>query len=82
MKIRLLFFSLLQDFTSREEIDYPLPSASITVGELLKKLYGDYKELADWDEKLLIAVNCEYASRSDLVKSGDEVAIMPPVQGG
>lgn len=29
-----------------------------------------------------VAVNCEYATREQLLKPGDEVAIIPPVAGG
>lgn len=82
MKARILFFSLLRDVTKLEEIEFDLPDETIGVSELLAQLYQTYPGLSDWDEKLLIAVNCEYASREDIVKAGDEVAIMPPVQGG
>jgi molybdopterin converting factor small subunit len=30
----------------------------------------------------MVAVNNEYASANDLIKEGDEVAIIPPVSGG
>ncbi len=29
-----------------------------------------------------VAVNCEYASRQQVLKAGDEIAIIPPVAGG
>ncbi|MDQ8165168.1 MAG: MoaD/ThiS family protein [Gemmatimonadota bacterium] len=29
-----------------------------------------------------VAVNCEYATAQQLLKPGDEVAIIPPVAGG
>ena len=83
MKVRVLFFSLLRDITKGEEIDFPLPGEeNVSVGRLLELLFEKYQGLRDWDDKLLIAVNCEYVSRDELVHSGDEIAIMPPVQGG
>ena len=82
MTIKLLFFSLLRDLTGIEEVDFPLPAESLSVYDLLELLFASYPKLKDWDENLLIAVNCEYANREDLVKAGDEVAVMPPVQGG
>ena len=82
MSAKVLFFSLLQDITREDETEFSLPSGSVSVGDLLALLFAKYPGLEDWDEKLLIAVNCDFATREDLVKSGDEVAIMPPVQGG
>ena len=35
-----------------------------------------------WDERLLLAVNAEFANRDSVLREGDEVALMPPVQGG
>ena len=80
--VKLLFFSLLQDIAKTEEMDFSLVGDSITVGALLAALFERFEGLSDWDEKLLIAVNCEYADRDFSIKAGDEVAIMPPVQGG
>ena len=82
MTIKLLFFSLLRDLTGKEEVVFPLPAESLSVGDLLDLLFENYPDLKNWDEKLLIAINCEYANREDTVKAGDEVAVMPPVQGG
>lgn len=84
MKIRLLFFSQLRSITGVEELDYSPPgdSDSIRVKDLLEDLFSRYEGLSDWNDKLLIAVNCEYSTREAKIRSGDEVAIMPPVQGG
>ena len=82
MTVRLLFFSLLREAAGEIETDFPLDAESLTVGELLEQVFVKYPKLRSWDEKLLIAVNCEFATREDPVRAGDEVAIMPPVQGG
>lgn len=82
MKVRVLFFSLLRDVTGEEEIEFDLPGNPFPLSQLLALLFEKYAGLKDWDEKLLIAVNCEYAERQAAVKPGDEIAIMPPVQGG
>ena len=82
MKVRVLFFSLLRDISGAEEIDFPISSEGFTVESLLDQLFAKYDGLKEWNDKILIAVNCEYANRSDTIKAGDEVAIMPPVQGG
>jgi len=80
MKIRILFFSLLRDLAGTDCLDYSFEGE--TVADLLKNLYEEFSELSDWDASLLIAVNSEYAKRKDPISEGDEVALMPPVQGG
>ena len=80
--IRLLFFSTLRDILGSDEVEYAIPEAGITVGELLDQLFEKHEGLAVWQDKLLIAVNCEYAKPDAEVSPGDEVAVMPPVQGG
>lgn len=84
MNIRLLFFSHLKSITGVEELDYSPPgdSDSIRVKDLLDELFSRYDGLSEWDDKLLIAVNHEYSTRDTEIRPGDEVAIMPPVQGG
>ncbi len=79
--IRLLFFSLLRDATGAAELTWPLP-APVTVGTLLSSLYAAHPALEKWDAQLLVAVDLEFASRTDVVRPGQEVALMPPVQGG
>ena len=80
--VRLLFFSLLQNIVGSDEIDREIPETGISTGDLLDQLFEEFEGLASWKDKLLIAVNCEYADANTQVKPGDEVAIMPPVQGG
>ena len=81
MTVRVLFFSTLRTITDREwlEKDYTSP---ITVAELLDDLYEEFPPLKDWNERLLIAVDLAYASRETSLGDGQEVALMPPVQGG
>lgn len=80
MKIKILFFSLLRDLAGTDSLDYSFEGE--TVADLLKNLYEEFSELSEWDSNLLIAVNSEYAKRKDPINEGDEVALMPPVQGG
>jgi len=80
MKIHVLFFSLLRDISGTERLELAFEGA--TVADLLKKLYGEFPDLSKWDSSLLLAVNCEYARRDQSLQDNDEVALMPPVQGG
>lgn len=82
MQIRLLFFSTLRDIAGTDELDYEIPSSGLSVEDLLQQLFAKYEDLESWQDKLLIAVNCNYANLDAMVSPGDEVALMPPVQGG
>ena len=83
MKIRVLFFSVLQDIVGSPELEKVLSGdREWRVEDLLQLLYEDHEGLRRWDGKILIALDQAYADRSDILKDEQEVAIMPPVQGG
>lgn len=82
MSVRVLFFSVLRDLVGAEELALSLDVTAPRVADAVATLYARYPDLEKWDESLLVAVNCEYADREHLLQEGDEVAFMPPVQGG
>ena len=82
MNVRVLFFSQLRDLCGVDELACALDSGDAVVGDLLEKLYADHDGLREWDGRLLVAVNQEYADRGTELSEGDEIAVMPPVQGG
>lgn len=81
MKVTVLFFSQLRDICGVEQLDLEIDEAP-TIGELLESLYQRFDGLQKWDSRILIAADHEYVSRDALVVDGQEIAIMPPVQGG
>ncbi len=81
MKVRVLFFSLLQDLTGEVEIAVDLP-ATATIADLLDILFQRWPKLQDWDQSLLLAVDQNYVKRHESLHEGAEIALMPPVQGG
>lgn len=82
MNIRLLFFASIRDVTGCAELEWPWPEAGERVAALLGQLYERFPGLQGWDASLLVAVDCDYAGRETWIAPGQEVAIMPPVQGG
>jgi molybdopterin converting factor small subunit len=52
------------------------------VEELLVGLYRDYPKLAQWDRNLLIGIGLDFVERDRRILPNDQLAIMPPVQGG
>jgi molybdopterin converting factor small subunit len=82
MSIRLLFFASLREVTGIGELNWPWPESGGTVDDLLVQLFDQYPGLQSWNDALLVAVDLEYAGRDTRLSPGQEVAIMPPVQGG
>ena len=81
MKIETQFFSRLRDVAGTNQLTLDLPEG-MTVGDLLARLYADYPSMRDWDKTLLTAVGLEFAERTQVLHEGDQVSVMPPVQGG
>ena len=79
MSVHLQYFSQLRDLKGPEELDLP---PGTTVAGLLEKLYGLLPGMREWDKCLLIAAGIEYVSRQYVLKPGDTISLMPPVQGG
>ena len=62
-------------------MDLEVPE-SATAGELLDILYTKTPALRAWDKTILVAAGVEFVERNYSLKPGDQVSIMPPVQGG
>jgi MoaD family protein len=81
MKVRVQLFSRLRDLTGTAEMDVEVPEAA-TASDLLNTLYGQMPALREWDKSILVASGVEFVGREYALKSGDEISVMPPVQGG
>ena len=81
MTVRVQFFSHLRDAAGLSETEAHLPEGA-TVDNLLTVLYGEHPKLRAWDSSILVGAGVEFVQRDYLLKAGDEIAIMPPVQGG
>jgi molybdopterin converting factor subunit 1 len=77
MRVRVLYFGVLKDAFGREDEGLELVEGA-TVADLLRVLRG---REGFWDS-IAVAVNREYAKAEDVLKEGDEVALLPPVSGG
>ncbi|MCR1835077.1 molybdopterin converting factor subunit 1 [Oceanobacillus caeni] len=76
--IHILLFADLQEKVGKDQLE--LEEESISVKELKKKIKNEYGLLQL--DQVMTAINEEYAMESDIVKSGDTVAFIPPVSGG
>ena len=80
MTVRVQFFSHLRDVIGTSESEAHLAEGA-SVADLLTMLYGEHPKLRDWDSSILIGAGVEFVERDYLLIDGEEIAIMPPVQG-
>jgi molybdopterin converting factor subunit 1 len=78
MRVCVLYFGVLKDVMGHGRAEMELSEGS-TVADLLARHRGAASPM--WDS-IAVAVNQEYARAGDVLKDGDEVALLPPVSGG
>jgi MoaD family protein len=81
MKVRVQFYAQLRDLAGIREQDVDLGKGA-TVGDLLSQIYAQHPSLLAHDKSILIGAGVEFVDRNYQLKSGEEISIMPPVQGG
>ena len=81
MRIKVQFFSQLKEIAGTGEFALELPDET-TVAGLLAQLYRRYPALQKWDDSILIGAGVEFVERDYILQPNDEIAIMPPAQGG
>ena len=81
MKIHVQFYAQLRDLAGTREQDLNL-SEGATVRDLLHEIYAQKPSLRAHDKSILVGVGVEFAERDYKLKPGEEISIMPPVQGG
>lgn len=77
MEIKI--FAGIKEKVGNDVIDIPVGD-EITVADLKERIYIDYPELDG--EVFQVAVNEAFQKDDYTVKSGDVVALIPPVSGG
>jgi molybdopterin synthase catalytic subunit len=81
MKIHAQFFAQLRDVTRVSETTVELPDGA-TLADLLAVLYEQTPELRQWEKNILVGSGVEFVDRQHVLRPDEEIAIMPPVQGG
>jgi sulfur-carrier protein len=81
MRVTVLYFGVLKDVMGqRSAVMEVAEGASVAELLALHRLSGAAVGSV-WDS-IAVAVNQEYARAEDVLKDGDEVALLPPVSGG
>jgi MoaD family protein len=79
MKVKL--FAQLRDLAGCDTLDVDLANGT-PVSDLLEEIYKRFPAVRSHDKSILVAAGLEFVDRNYKIRPGDEVSIMPPVQGG
>jgi molybdopterin converting factor subunit 1 len=81
MRVRVLYFGVLKDVAGGSRAEMELKEGA-SVADLLAQHRGQGTGAGSVWDSIAVAVNQEYARAEDVLKDGDEVALLPPVSGG
>jgi molybdopterin synthase sulfur carrier subunit len=81
MKVRAQFYAHLRDLAGIDQQDVDLADGSM-VRDLLERIYEQQPSLRVHDKSILIGAGLEFVDRNYKLRPGEEISIMPPVQGG
>lgn len=80
MEIAVIAFGIAKDIIKSKQVTISLGD-DLTVGAVrrsLSEMYPDFSKLAS----LRFAVNADYVGDEHILKTEDEVVLIPPVSGG
>jgi sulfur-carrier protein len=81
VRVKVLFFGRLKELVGRSEDAAEISEAS-TIEQLFALYAARNPELARFRSSLVASRNQEFAAWDTPLRSGDEVAFLPPVSGG
>jgi len=81
MRVRVLFFGMLKDLAGKSSDLLDLQDGA-SVRDLLAHYEAHTPHFKEAISSIAIAVNQQYAGAETVLKSSDEVALLPPVSGG
>jgi MoaE-MoaD fusion protein len=81
MRVRVLFFGMLKDLAGTTGELLELPDGAV-VRDLLSHYLSQAPRMKEALVSIAVAVNQQYAGAETVLRSDDEVALLPPVSGG
>ena len=81
MKVCAHFFAQLRDLVGSETLNVDLAEGA-AVSDLLQNLYQNFPALRAHDKTILVGAGVDFVDRNYRLKADEQIAIMPPVQGG
>jgi molybdopterin converting factor subunit 1 len=81
VRVKVLFFGRLKDVAGHSDESLEIPEAS-SIEQLFALHVARIPELAKYRSSVVASRNQEFAAWDTPLRSGDEVAFLPPVSGG
>jgi len=81
VRVKVKFFAALREGIGKSELEIEIPTGS-RLKDLMERLKSEYRAIGEFRNPLALSINKEYAKGDELLKEGDEIALIPPVSGG
>ena len=81
MRVRVHFYSYFKDLAGVTEV-FECVSPGSTIEMLLGAIFVRFPKIAAMRKSILTAVGVDYQGIGYVLQEGDEVSLLPPVQGG
>ncbi len=81
MQVKVLFFGQIKEVVGAPEEQVELPEGA-SVADLFARYQQRFPRLEEFRPSIAVAVNQEYTDSTAALRTGDEVAFLPPVSGG
>jgi molybdopterin converting factor small subunit len=81
MKIKVQLYAQLRDAAGISTLDVDLRERA-TIAQLIEQIYEIKPALRAHDKSILVGAGVNFVERDYVLSEGEEIAIMPPVQGG
>lgn len=81
MNLHVRLFATLKERAGASQVILEVNEPA-SVSDILAALTEKYPVVAPSLQSILVAVNQEYAERTQPIQPGDEIALFPPVSGG
>lgn len=80
----ILFFAKAREVVGSDRGQFQSPKQQLTRHELIQALEVKFPELQALEGSFILALNEEYLDTQQLIhlRSGDEIAVIPPISGG
>jgi molybdopterin converting factor subunit 1 len=79
--VRILYFGPARERTGRDEEDIEVKPGT-TVADIREDVRERFPDMSEFIDACRIAVDMEYVPDEHPVRSGSELALIPPVAGG
>jgi len=79
--VKVLLFARLSELAGTRETEIEV-GEGLTVADAYDMLSQRYPKISELRANVMYAVNSEYATASQPLQAGDELALIPPVSGG